>query len=316
MKAVLQQDIRHATCKPDVILVQKTLTNAATLTGYKTHNTKIEERGLCTLVRKRLTFIDHEISRVQMEHALIELIPSKRRKQSIFLLDVYSSPSKRRQGFRELFHKTLKIAGSRSLIAGGDFNAADTAWGYGYSTAKGRQLGQDAQELDFTLITDPAQPMRIGNSTTRDTTPDMTFVRNACPADTTWKNTSADLESDHMIVEVCVSTPDRAQGSKRKFEWTDWEDFRKKRGQQQSSEDTITDIERALRSSRRTAQSRMVETEATATRAFLCCFPGVLRTTRTLAASPFGTVCRRFGAHVSKKIKRKKVGRAVAAAIE
>ncbi|KAH6940281.1 hypothetical protein HPB50_026477 [Hyalomma asiaticum] len=74
--------------------------------------------------------------------------------------------------------------------------------------------------------------------------------------------------------------------------------------------------QRALRSSRRTAQSRTVETEATATRAFLRCFPGLLRITRTLAASPFRTVCRRFGARVSKEIKRKKVGRAVAAAIE
>ncbi|KAH6924520.1 hypothetical protein HPB50_019188 [Hyalomma asiaticum] len=34
------------------------------------------------------------------------------------------------------------------------------------------------------------------------------------------------------------------------------------------------------------------ETAAAATRAFLRCFPDVLRTTRTLAASPFGTVCR------------------------
>ncbi|KAH6933376.1 hypothetical protein HPB50_014485 [Hyalomma asiaticum] len=65
---------------------------------------------------------------------------------------------------------------------------------------------------------------------------------------------------------------------------------------------------RALRSSRRTAQSRTVETEATATCAFLRCFAGVLRTTRTLAASPFGTVCRWFGALVSKEIKRKKSG--------
>ncbi|KAH6940316.1 hypothetical protein HPB50_026643 [Hyalomma asiaticum] len=73
---------------------------------------------------------------------------------------------------------------------------------------------------------------------------------------------------------------------------------------------------RALRSSRRTTQSRTVETKATATRVFLRCLPGVLRTTRTLAASPFGTVCRRFGARVSKEIKLKKVGRAVAAAIE
>ncbi|KAH6925712.1 hypothetical protein HPB50_008881 [Hyalomma asiaticum] len=61
---------------------------------------------------------------------------------------------------------------------------------------------------------------------------------------------------------------------------------------------------------------RTVETEATATRALLRCFPGVLRTIRTLAASPFGTVCRRFGGRVSKEIKRNKVGRAVAAAIE
>ncbi|KAH6940319.1 hypothetical protein HPB50_026646 [Hyalomma asiaticum] len=79
---------------------------------------------------------------------------------------------------------------------------------------------------------------------------------------------------------------------------------------------TLVGLGRALRSSRRTTQSRTVETEATATRAFLRSFPGVLRTTRTLAASPFGTVCRRFGARVSKEIKRKKVERAIAAAIE
>ncbi|KAK8787284.1 hypothetical protein V5799_022940 [Amblyomma americanum] len=111
-----------------------------------------------------------------MEHALIERIPTKQRKQSIFILNVYSSPSKRRQRFRALFQRTLKIAGSRTLIAGGDFNAADTAWGYGYSTNKGRLLGEDAQEVDCTLLTDPAHPTRIGTSTTSDTTSDLTFV--------------------------------------------------------------------------------------------------------------------------------------------
>lgn len=262
-KAVLQQHIRHSTRKPDVILLQETLTNAVTLTGYKAHSSKIEGRGLCTLVRKRLTFVDHELSGVQMEHALIELVSTKRRKESIFLLNVYSSPSKLRQRFRALLQKTLKIAGSRTLIAGGDFNAADTAWGYGYSTAKGRQLGQDAQELDFTLITDPAHPTRIGNSTTRDTTPDLTFVRNAGVAAITWKNTSADLGSDHMIIEIHVPTPDKAQGSKRKFDWTDWEDFRKKRGQQVPTEDKITDIEAWTRSlvADTKASTKTIETE-------------------------------------------------------
>ncbi|KAK8783231.1 hypothetical protein V5799_015427 [Amblyomma americanum] len=137
----------------------------------------------------------------------------------------------------------LKIVGSRTLIAGRDFNAADTAWGYGYSTTKGRQLGQDAQELDFTLLTDPAHPTRIGTSTTRDTTPDLTFIQNAGTTATTWKNTSADLRSDHMIVKIHVQTPDKVHGSKRNFKWTDWKEFRNKRDQQESSGDTITDIE-------------------------------------------------------------------------
>ncbi|KAH6934401.1 hypothetical protein HPB50_024131 [Hyalomma asiaticum] len=85
-KAVLQQYIRHATRKPDVILSTARNTHER---GYinRLQNAQQQNRGrgLCTLVRKRLTFVDHEISGVQMEHALIELIPTKRRKQSIFL---------------------------------------------------------------------------------------------------------------------------------------------------------------------------------------------------------------------------------------
>ncbi|KAH6927468.1 hypothetical protein HPB50_004361 [Hyalomma asiaticum] len=60
-------------------------------------------------------------------------------------------------------------------------------------------------------------------------------------------------------------------------------------------------MNRALRSSRRTAQSRTVETEGTATRAFLRCFPGVLRTTRTLAASPL----EQFAAGLERASQRK-----------
>ncbi|KAM7315618.1 hypothetical protein ISCGN_005401 [Ixodes scapularis] len=243
-KAVLQQHIRHAARKPDVILLQETLTDAPTLMGYREHVCTIEGRGLCTLVRKGLTFVDHELGGVKVEHSFVELIPTKRRKQSIFVLNVYSNPSNRRQRFRALLQKALKTAGSQTLIAGGDFNAAEAAWGYGYNTAKGRNLAQDTQELDFALITDPAHPTRLGNSATRDTTPDLTFVRNAGTANVTWSNTTVDLGSDHAIIEIHVPTPDRMHGSKRTFTWTNWEDFRKQRDRQQQHEaEEITDIE-------------------------------------------------------------------------
>ncbi|KAM7307743.1 hypothetical protein ISCGN_011379 [Ixodes scapularis] len=243
-KAVLQQHIRHAARKPDVILLQETLTDAPTLMGYREHVCTIEGRGLCTLVRKGLTFVDHELGGVKVEHSFVELIPTKRRKQSIFVLNVYSNPSDRRQRFWALLQKALKTTGSQTLIAGGDFNAAEAAWGYGYNTAKGRNLAQDTQELDFALITDPAHPTRLGNSATRDTTPDLTFVRNAGTANVTWSNTTVDLGSDHAIIEIHVPTPDRMHGSKRTFTWTDWEDFRKQRDRQQQHEaEEITDIE-------------------------------------------------------------------------
>ncbi|KAG0412656.1 hypothetical protein HPB47_010199 [Ixodes persulcatus] len=154
--------------------------------GYREHVCTIERRGLCTLVRKGLTFVDHELGGVQVEHSFVELTPNKHRKQIIFVLNVYSNPSNRRQRFRALLQKALKTAGSQTLIAGGDFNAAEAAWGYGYSTAKGRNLAQGTPELDFALITDPAHPTRLGNSATRDTTPDLTFVRNAGTANVTW----------------------------------------------------------------------------------------------------------------------------------
>ncbi|KAH9359641.1 hypothetical protein HPB48_016413 [Haemaphysalis longicornis] len=55
-KAVLHQHIRHAARKPAVILLQETLIAAPTLRGYREHVCPIESRGLCTLVRKGLTF--------------------------------------------------------------------------------------------------------------------------------------------------------------------------------------------------------------------------------------------------------------------
>lgn len=170
-RAVVQQHIEHAARKPDVLLLQETLTDKPSLPGYMVHAGPPDGRGLCTLVRKGLTFVEHRLSNVRIEHTLTELIPTKQRRNSIFILNIYSNPSQRLQKFKAILHKASTMAGQSTLIACGDFNAMDPAWGYVKSNAKGRNLSQDAAELDYTLITDPAHPTRIGNSVSRDTTP-------------------------------------------------------------------------------------------------------------------------------------------------
>ncbi|XP_037526368.1 uncharacterized protein LOC119403510 [Rhipicephalus sanguineus] len=81
-------------------------------------------------------------------------------------------------------------------MVGGDFNAPNEAWGYGYTTAKGRRLWQDLHDAELTHITDPTAPTRTGTSTARDTTPDLTA----------------------------------------QFKWTDWDKFRKHRAEQRDEE--------------------------------------------------------------------------------
>ncbi|KAG0410892.1 hypothetical protein HPB47_011988 [Ixodes persulcatus] len=239
-KAVLQQHIKHEARKPDVILLQETLRDAPTRMDYREHVCTIEGRELCKLVRKGLTFVDHELGGVKVEHSFVQLMPTKHRKQSIFVLNVYRNPSNRGQRFRALLQKAIKTAGSEALIAGGDVNVAEAVWAYGYSMVKGRNLAQDMQELDFALITDLAHLTRLGNSSTRDTTPVLTFVRNAAMATVTWSNTTVDQGTDHAIIEKHVPTPDRMQGSKRIFTRTGWEDFRRQMaGDLQLGEQTL-----------------------------------------------------------------------------
>lgn len=239
-KAVLQQHIRTAERKPAVILLQETLTDTAIISGYEKYLAVTAGRGTITLIHKRHVAIAHEIKGFKIEHVLIELIPERRRKGSIFILNLYSSPSNLKQRFIALLRKAAAVAGRNPLIVGGDFTAPSKTWGYTYDTSKGRQLWQDATELGYTLITDPTNPTRLGTSTCRDTTPDLAFVKHA--RDVTWRNTMADLGSDHMIVEITVPIQGQMVRNIQEFRWTDWEEFRSKR-QALSSDDPITDIE-------------------------------------------------------------------------
>lgn len=243
-KAAIQQHIKYAKNAPDVILLQETLEDAPTLPGYRAHSSPTEGRGVCTFVKKGLPFIEHDYKNTKIEHTFIELIPTRKRKCSIFILNIYSSPTQRLQRFRSLLHRACKTADRHRLLIGGDFNAADPAWGYSYSLAKGRNLSQDAHELDLVLITEPAHPTRIGNSVSRDTTPDLTFIKNFGSQPATWHNTSTDLGSDHLIIEIKIPLPGAHHAGTRKFKWIDWNDFRKLReSQHDENSSQITDID-------------------------------------------------------------------------
>ncbi|XP_077530885.1 uncharacterized protein LOC144142925 [Haemaphysalis longicornis] len=117
------------------------------------------------------------------------------------------------------------------------------SWGYLKNNVKGRNLAQDATELDYILITDPAYPTRIGNSISRDTTPDLTFVKNDADAVIKWRNTGDDLGSDHVIVEITVPVPGDQKNNVKKYTWIDWSEFRKIRNREEADVEEIDDID-------------------------------------------------------------------------
>ncbi|KAH9364434.1 hypothetical protein HPB48_018563 [Haemaphysalis longicornis] len=80
-RAVQQQHIEHAKKKPDVILLQETLTATPTLPGYRVQEGPAGGRGLCTLVRKGLTFLEHEIKN-KIEHVYTEIMSTKNKKRA------------------------------------------------------------------------------------------------------------------------------------------------------------------------------------------------------------------------------------------
>ncbi|XP_077553263.1 uncharacterized protein LOC144168052 [Haemaphysalis longicornis] len=239
-KAVLQQHLLSIEQPPDIIMIQETHTeNAPSLPGYRAHASppsvrdcgKGAAQGVCTFVRKGLTFIKHEkfLGRSTIEHCATEVVIGKKRQESFLLVKVYSNPTHRQQKFKALLHKATRTAPSEAIAICGDFNAPHKELGYSRTTVKGRDLLDEATNAGFILYTNPATPTRIGTSTTRDTTPDLSFVRvsDRTKGDVRWSNTGHNLGSDHYILELVLPTvrPHTAE-QRRKHRLTDWARFR------------------------------------------------------------------------------------------
>ncbi|XP_077548005.1 uncharacterized protein LOC144160658 [Haemaphysalis longicornis] len=259
-RAVLQQHIEHAKTKPDVVLLQETLTATPTLPGYRVQVGAAGGSGLCTLVRKGLTFLEHEIKN-KIAHVYTEIIPTKSNKKSLFFMNVYSSPSQKHQRFKSLLHKAGNIAKDSKILACGDFNMMNQSWCYLINNVKGRNLAQDATELDYILITDPAYTTRIGNSASRDTTPDLTFVKNDADAVIKCKNTGDNLGSDHVLVEITLPVPDDQKSNVKKYTWIDNSEFRMIRDREEVDVDVIDDIDEWTDKIARNVREATKETE-------------------------------------------------------
>lgn len=232
-KATLQQYIRNSKEKPHIVLLQETLSSQAVLPGFRPVIGNPEGRGVCTLICNKLTHVTHDlkIDTGKLEHVMVEIVPGTSNRQSIFILNIYSSPKEQKQGFKTVLKKAVSIAGKCPLVIAGDFNAPHHTWGYKYNTGKGNRLWQITSELDLTLITDPSLPTRIGTSSCRDSTPDLTFVKNITKPQ--WVNLAVDLGSDHCILATTFPAERKKQ---REFHYTDWDKFRKLRTEREQDD--------------------------------------------------------------------------------
>ncbi|KAL3256440.1 hypothetical protein MRX96_017166 [Rhipicephalus microplus] len=98
--------------------------------------------------------------------------------------------------------KELSKSGDPAAILCGDFNAQHRELGYTTTTSKGRDLLKDAGEDEFTLLTNSAQPSRIGTSAARDTNPDLNFAMLPEGDTAKWRNTGVNLGSDHFLIKI------------------------------------------------------------------------------------------------------------------
>lgn len=175
-KAVLQQHLLSAERPPDIIMIQETHTeDTPSLPGYRAHASPPSARdcgkgaaqGVCTFIRKGLTFIKHEnlLGRSTIEHCVTEVVIGKKQQESLLIVNTYSNPKHNQQKFKAFLHKALRIAPSSTAAVCGDFNAPHKELGYGRTTVKGRDLLNDATDAGFTLYTDPHENWQIPTRT-------------------------------------------------------------------------------------------------------------------------------------------------------
>ncbi|KAL1476386.1 hypothetical protein MTO96_036546 [Rhipicephalus appendiculatus] len=139
-------------------------------------------------------------------------------------MSAYCRPSQRQYDFDRVVSQAKRLAGSRPLLILGDFNAPHTTWGYKYQSKRGKALAKTMEDHEMALLNEPDVVTRRGNSTNRDTTPDLSWLSGAL--DASWRNEDVDLGSDHSVISIVIKGPQyrAVLGTARV---TDWDKMRK-----------------------------------------------------------------------------------------
>lgn len=207
---------------PDVICLQEVGNQPIKLRGYYVIK-HVGSPKVAVLVHKTVTAVGQHYQHHDINHVLVEVLPQKRGRRSTFILNLYSPPRAQKDDFRNIIYDSARAAGCNQLVVVGDMNARHTAWGYQQDTQKGRSLIDAVDQTGLELITNLLQPTRVGNSVSRDTFPDLSFIKNV--REYSWTHLGETLGSDHYILSISVSTP-KLKRTIGEIRLTDWEAYR------------------------------------------------------------------------------------------
>ncbi|XP_042150729.1 hydroxyacid oxidase 1-like [Ixodes scapularis] len=104
----------------------------------------------------------------------LTVIPVKTGDQRVHVVNIYGNPKDHKTDIRRVVSTAVEEAGRDPVVIAGE--APHPAWGYRFVTP--RRLAELINRERLTLLTDSDQPPRTGSSTTRDTCPDLTIVKN------------------------------------------------------------------------------------------------------------------------------------------
>lgn len=123
---------------PTVIALQETETDEIQLRGYQTY-TEDSKARTAILIQANQTAQTHSLP-TSLDYTLVELIPPRKTRGSLFILNIYSPPSAPLGEIDFLFKTVKQRTKGHALVIVGDFNAHHTTWGYPRDNKKGQQL--------------------------------------------------------------------------------------------------------------------------------------------------------------------------------
>lgn len=161
---------------PTLIALQETDTENPRLQGYSTFVSGSASRT-AILVQSHQPAQIHTLP-TDLDYVFVELLPATRQLKSTFVLNIYSPPSQLLPTLLPLIRIVRQRTKDHALVIVGDFNAHHTTWGYPKDSKKGTQVYEAIRQNNLHLCNAPGTITRIGNSVSRDSTPDLTMTYN------------------------------------------------------------------------------------------------------------------------------------------